>query len=331
MSALHLTSHIGTRKNIENVFKFLNIENKLVTQKCINTSYYYNENTSNELWNYYSDKLDGINVLIFTDTSMIARPFLQNIEKHNCLIIIYITNRFDWGIWGFRDDLYYNLYAEMSNHSRVVFCADNNYDQYYALTNNIKFLYEDSIKLTPLISENIIMPNKNKFFIYNRGTQINKYEQYLKTQNIEYDLYGEGFDRFKNNESICEYTGFIHLPYQTNIQSLWENLGYFIIYFIPSKTFIIELIRQDNAWYYWEEKNRPYELLMKSIELSEWYNEDNQELFEYFESWDDLKYKIENINDEYIINKKHKIKSFIENSNNSNIQKWKNILKNLLN
>ena len=81
MSALHLTSHIGTRKNIENVFKFLNIENKLVTQKCINTSYYYNENTSNELWNYYSDKLDGINVLIFTDTSMIARPFLQNIEK----------------------------------------------------------------------------------------------------------------------------------------------------------------------------------------------------------------------------------------------------------
>jgi len=331
MSALHLTSHIGTTKNIENVFKFLNIENKLITQKCVNNSLYYNEATANEIWNYYSDKLDGIRVLIFTDTSMIARPFLQNIEKHNCLIIVYITNRFDWGIWGFRDDLYYNLYAEMSTHNRTVFCADNNYDQYYALTNNIKFLYEDSIKLTPLINENMLLHNKNKFFIYNRGTQINQYEKYLKTRSIEYDLYGEFYDRFKNNENICEYKGFIHLPYQTNIQSLWENLGYFIIYFIPSKRFITELITQDNSWYYWEEKNRPYELLIKSIILSEWYSESNQDLFEYFDSWDHLKYKIENITDEYIVNKKHKIKSFIENSNTSNIQKWKNILKNLLN
>ena len=331
MSALHLTSHIGTTKNIENVFKFLNIEHKLVTQKCINNNYYYDYSTANEIWDYYSDKLDGISVLIFTDTSMVARPFLQNIEKHNCLIIVYITNRFDWGIWGFNDDLYYNLYSEMSNNNRVIFCADNNYDQHYALTHNIKFLYEDSIKLTPLITENIIHHNKNKFFIYNRGTQINQYEQYLKNLNIEYDLYGEGFDRFKNNENICEYKGFIHLPYQTNIQSLWENLGYFIIYFVPSKTFITELIGQDNSWYYWEERHRPYELLMKSIILSEWYSEANEEIFEYFESWDDLKYKIENINDEYIVNKKHKIKNFIENSNKSNIQKWKNILKNLLN
>ena len=330
MNALHLTSHIGTKKNFENVFKFLNIENKLITQKFISNSFYYNEASSNDIWNYYSDKLDDISVLIFTDTSMIARPFLQNIEKHNCLIVIYITNRFDWGIWGFTDDFYYQLYSEMSHHNRVIFCADNNYDQHYAMSHNIKFLYDDSIKLTPIINENIILSNKNKFFIYNRGTKINQYEQYLKNLNIDYDVYGEGYDRFKNNESICEYKGFIHLPYQTNIQSLWENLGYFIIYYIPSKNFITELITQDNSWYYWEEKNRPNELLIKSITLSEWYNEQNQELFEYFESWDDLKYKIENTSHEYIIDKKNKIKTFIENSNKSNIEKWKNILKDLL-
>ena len=330
MNALHLTSHIGTKKNFENVFKFLNIENKLITQKFISNSFYYNEASSNDIWNYYSDKLDDISVLIFTDTSMIARPFLQNIEKHNCLIVIYITNRFDWGIWGFTDEFYYQLYSELSHHNRVIFCADNNYDQHYAMSHNIKFLYDDSIKLTPIINENIILSNKNKFFIYNRGTKINQYEQYLKNLNIDYDVYGEGYDRFKNNESICEYKGFIHLPYQTNIQSLWENLGYFIIYYIPSKNFITELITQDNSWYYWEEKNRPNELLIKSITLSEWYNEQNQELFEYFESWDDLKYKIENTSDEYIIDKKNKIKTFIENSNKSNIEKWKNILKDLL-
>ena len=330
MNALHLTSHIGTTKNIQNVFKFLNIENKLITQRCINYSLYYNEETANDMWNYYSDKLQDISVLIFTDTSMIARPFLQNIEKHNCLIVVYITNRFDWGIWGFTDDFYYKLYSELSNHNRVVFCSDNNYDQYYAMTHNVKFLYDAPIKLTPIINENIIKNSNNKFFIYNRGTKINKYEQYLKTLNIDYDIYGEGYDRFENTESICQYNGFIHLPYQTNIQSLWENLGYFIIYYIPSKNFITELIMQDNSWYYWEEKNRPYELLIQSITLSEWYNEENKEVFEYFDSWDDLKYKIENTNDEYIIDKKNKIKAFIENSNKSNIEKWKNILNNLL-
>ena len=107
--------------------------------------------------------------------------------------------------------------------------------------------------------------------------------------------------------------------------SRWHLSNYIL------KNFIIELITQNNSWYYWEEKNRPYELLIKSITLSECYNEENQEVFEYFESWDDLKYKIENISDVYIIEKKEKIKTFIENSNKSNIEKWKNILKKLLN
>jgi len=325
MKALHLTSHVGTIKNIQNVFNYLNISDKLVTQKSCNDSYYMNETTANKIWDYYSDKLDEFSILIFTDTSMVARPFLQNINKHNCLIIIYVTNRFDWGIWGFEDKAYYKLYSEMSRNNRVIFCADNNYDQYYAKTKNINFMYESAINLTPITSKNIILYNKNKFFIYNRGTKIENYKKNLIDLNINYDLFGEGFNSYNNIQHICEYKGFIHLPYQTNIQSLWENLGYFIIYFIPSKIFIQELITK-TSWYYWEEKNKSYDLLIKSIELSEWYNINNKDIFEYFESWDDLKYKIENMNDEYIIQKKQTIKKFIENNNMQNIEKWKNII-----
>jgi hypothetical protein len=325
MKALHLTSHIGTIKNIQNVFDYLNINDNLVTQNSCYNSYYMNETKANEIWHHYSDKLDEFSILIFTDTSMVARPFLQNINKHNCLIIIYVTNRFDWGIWGFEDKAYYKLYSEMSRNNRVIFCSDNNYDQYYAKTKNINFMYETAINLTPKISKNIILYTKNKFFIYNRGTKIENYKKNLIDLNINYDLFGEGFNRYNNIEHICEYKGFIHLPYQTNIQSLWENLGYFIIYFIPSKIFIQELITK-TSWYYWEEKNKSYDLLIKSIELSEWYNINNKDIFEYFDSWDHLKYKIENMNDEYIIQKKLTIKNFIENSNIQNIEKWKNII-----
>jgi hypothetical protein len=323
MKALHLTSHPGTIKNIENVFYCLHKREKLVTEPSICPNYYIDETKANQIWNTYSDKLNDYRVILFTDTSMVARPFLQNIDKHNCILIIYITNRFDWGMWSVNDPDFYNLYQKLSNHNRVIFCSDNKYDQYYATIYNIRFLYEEPINLTPTLSKEVIPYSLSKFFIYNRGTKIEDYKSFLKERNIHYDLFGEGFSRYKDIQTICEYKGFIHLPYQTNIQSLWENLGFFIIYFIPSKEFILKLITE-TSWYYWEERYRDSELLQKSIELSQWYQ--HPELFEYFSSWDHLQEKIENITDEYIYRKKGTIKDFIERNNEININKWEKIL-----
>jgi hypothetical protein len=172
-------------------------------------------------------------------------------------------------------------------------------------------------------------------FIYNRGTKIDKYEVLLEQYSISYDVFGPSPDKsYKDETHICEYIGFLHLPYQANIQSLWENLGAYIIYFIPSKTFIKELLKTD--WYYWEEKNgKPYyhaELIEKSIDLSEWYCEENACLFEYFDSWNHLKlllvekYKgIDNIVN--IRNKKQIIRDYMIKSNKDNIRKWIELFK----
>lgn len=327
MKTLHLTSHVGTRKNIENVFNYLNMGDQLVTESCVYTGFYINAQVADEIWTYYQneDKLVGYDCLLFTDTTMIARPFLQNLDKHNFFIIIYVTNRFDWGFFGREDHDYLKLYSEVSSiyDNRVIFCADNNYDQYYAKVHNISFLYEKCINLTPQLCDKIHLPSKNKFFIYNRGTKINNYEDILKTHNIDYDIFGENYNRYKDSEEICEYTGFIHLPYQVNIQSLWENLGYYIIYFIPSKKFIKELIAAE-SWYYWEEKDRP-QFLEQSIDFSEWYTDENTCLFEYFDSWSDLESKSKNITPDYLIQKKETIKKFMMNSNENNLLKWQNI------
>ena len=327
MNALHLTSHVGTIKHIQNVFRFLNIESQLTTQSSIYTDYYMNQPAANEVWKHYVEKLDNLKFIIFTDTSMVARPFLQNIQHHKCILIVYITNRFDWGIWGNTDDSYYQLYSEMSKHDRVIFCADNGYDQYYAKQRGIQFLHEEPIKLTPIISADITRRTNDRFFIYNRGSKINDYKHFLNERNIDYDVYGEEHQRFRDTEHICEYKGFIHLPYQTNIQSLWENLGYSIVYFVPSKKFLIELITT-TEWYYWEEKKRCEPLFTNSIDLSEWYA--NEDVFVYFDSWDDLKFQTETITDEQIYNKQLKIRHFIETSNTENIQKWKYMLADIM-
>lgn len=332
VKTLHLTSHSGTRRNIENVFNYLNMGDQLVTESFMYNGFYISKDLADELWSYYQNenKLEGFKCLFFTDTSMLARPFLQNIDKHNCFIIIYITNRFDWGFFGQTDDEYLNLYSEMSNHERVIFCSDNNYDQYYAKIHNIHFLYENCINLTPYLCDRINVPTaeNNKFFIYNRGTKISNYVDILQNYNIDYEIFGENYNRYRDSEEICEYKGFIHLPYQVNIQSLWENLGYYIVYFIPSKRFIKELISTE-SWYYWEEKDRP-RFLEQSIDLSEWYIDENACLFEYFDSWNELNLKSKNITTEYLIQKKQIIMDFMINNNKTNLFKWKNIFSKII-
>jgi len=330
MKTLHLTSHSGTRRNVENIFNYLNMTSDLVTENSVYTGFYINKEQANDIWLHYQNenKINEYKCLFFTDTSMTARPFLQNMSHHNFFIIIYITNRFDWGFFGNKDEDYLNLYSEMSKHDRVVFCSDNNYDQYYAKVHSIQFLFDKCINLTPFLSEKIHFPEKKHFFIYNRGTKIEFYENELNKRNILFDIFGENYKKYRDSDEICEYKGFIHLPYQVNIQSLWENLGFYIIYFIPSKKFIKELILTQ-SWYYWEEKERS-QFIEESIDLSEWYIDENACLFEYFDSWDHLELKSNKITQEYLIEKKQTIKNFMTNNNEKNLLKWKHIFSKII-
>jgi hypothetical protein len=137
-------------------------------------------------------------------------------------------------------------------------------------------------------------------------------------------VFGEKYSKYRDLDHICEYKAVLHFPYQVNTQSLWEYLAYNIIYFLPSKKFIYELI-SNTSWYYWEEKNRPFDLFIKSIEISEWYTEDHKDLFIYFDSWEELKLKFVNLTDDEILKKKKLIHEFMENNNKINLEKW-NIL-----
>lgn len=328
---LHLTNHIGTTKNINALFNQLN-NSHVVETLGWNYGLYVNKLQADEIWEHYKNNILKYDILFFTDTSMNARPFLQNINDHNCVIVVYITNRYDWGIWNVTDAEFYELYSKLSTHKRVFFCSDNTYDQYYAKCNNITFHLNTPIKLTPILKESLSIDQpfdtKHKLFVYNRGTHYNMYKDMLIKLNLSHDVFGESFSQYRDIEHICEYKAVLHFPYQTNTQSLWEYSAYNIIYFIPSKKFIYELI-YNTSWYYWEEKNRPTELFIKSIELSEWYISENEALFIYFDSWNELKDKVDNITERELIEKHAQISEFMKVNNNANLDKWKCIFNNL--
>lgn len=321
MKVIHITYHEGTKKNIENVCNYFQYSLETEIPKY---PLYISNKFANELWKENSERWKKYDVAIFSDTSMLARPFLENINKHSLKIIIYITNRFHWGDFELKDKAFLHLYSTLSNHKRVFFCADNRFDQYWASSFNIHFYFNDIIRLYPIIKQ----PSKYinpRFFVYNRGPPTQIYTKNLNKLNIDYDMYGGiNFPKFKDQSHIAEYKAIIHLPYQTNIQSLYENLGYGIVYIIPSQKCITEWILNED-WYYWEEKTNMKGKIIESIELSEWYQKENEDMFVYFDNWEDLKRKTLETDFE---KKQNIIHEKIYKYNNITIHKWKEIFLN---
>jgi len=308
---LHLTRHEGTIRNIQNVWK-----NQVCTQAPLWADYYMNETQANELWKRYQQQIpDTIHTILFTDTCMVARPFLQNLSQHRFFLIIYITNRVDWGCWGehANDQQFRELYASCSRHERVFFCADNEYDQHYARQRGIHF-YDECVNPIPVLLPSLPNPTKSAWFLTSRGTKPETYVHHLR---FPYQLYGEGYARYTEHE-LSEYLGCVHLPYQTNIQSLWENLGMYVVYFIPSLRLIREWITT-TTWYYWEEKHT------NQLELSVWYYPPNRDLFIYFDSFEDLNLQIQRMTPTRLTEKKQIIRQWMEKNHQDNLKKWERI------
>lgn len=356
---LHITNHTGTILNANQLEKYINtpdihpishpishpIKIQITTRPWSN-SYYITESHADTIFQEWRDIIAPFDILLFTDTAMYGRPFLQNIDKHPCQIIFYITNRFDWGIWNIQDPTFYTLYSEASYNPRIRFTADNRYDKYYAQRKgNIYFPMEDYMRLVPHISPpqnthtqtNIhthsqtttIQNNAIRFLVQNRGTDVSRYISHLDKYQIPYDIFDTN-KRYRDKEHICEYLGILHLPYQVNIQSLWENLGYGIIHFIPSKTFLIQLVQSD--WYYWEESARGEPYLSKSIELSEWYCPDIADCFIFFDSWDDLYHKYSScvLYPKWYMDKRHYIIETVKSNNKTTVSKWIGLFQQLI-
>jgi hypothetical protein len=98
-----------------------------------------------------------------------------------------------------------------------------------------------------------------------------------------------------------------------------------IITFIPTIKFLIQLFNFygfTNAWF-----QPPFDVSnLKLLTVSEWYLEENRELFIFFDSWEDLKIKINNTNYE---EKTKKILEFAKNHEKIQLQKWNYVIQEL--
>ena len=327
MKILHISFHKGCINDINYVLNKLNYEyetmfffNELEPNARGGPHFPYyvlNTNEANRRWEQHKEYFNTFDCIITSDTGPLSRIFLQN--NWNKKLIIWICNRFDYAVEG--DNDYYNLIREAYNKPNVIIIPNTNFEILYCSSLNIK-INNNVIKpicLTYEIDYNIektIIDNKKDTFF------IPSYHNETKFMNLSKLLTNIGIKNYNKRHTgladLMEFKGVICIPYAYSTWALLENLSLQILTFIPSKTFIQELSKQLNFWH--QNKN----FLYSHIEISEWYNKEHKDLLIYFDSWEDLKIKINTLNYE---KHKLKLKKFGKFHEEEILKKWSEILK----
>jgi hypothetical protein len=273
-------------------------------------------------WNMYKDYFNSFDVIITSDTAPISRVFLQNNFQKK--LIIWICNRFDYHDsstldCNFPDKEYYDLIRSIKDRPNVTIAGNSTFEIYYA----------EHLRQTP-VGNLVINPIGQMSSIYNEYVDspvdkphtfwIPQYHNETKYMNLSEKLTTLGIPHYNQRHGglydLKDFKGIIHIPYAWSTISMYESIQLGMIYFIPSLSFLFELSKKRGFWF-----QPPFK--RELVPISEWYSEANTSLFVFFDSWEDLKQKVEYTNyDE----KKQLILAFANNHEMIQIEKWRTVL-----
>jgi hypothetical protein len=331
MRILHISFHMGCHNEITNVVKLLNDKyNKKITLSFLEFNdgtrgkYNIGYERAEKYWNKHKEYFNRFDLIITSDTAPISRVFLQN--GWNKKLIIWINNRFDYcdvatNDCNFPDEDYYKLFSEAVLKENITIIGYTEFENYYCREIRGIDVGDKVIKPIGHVSNvysnaNLMkIENKNEtFFVgpyHNDNIMMNLTE---KLKELNFLVYN---GRFNGPCDLAEFKAVIHIPYAWSNYSLFEGIQLGIVYFIPSKDFLLRLKRDKN--FFW---SPPYN--DNNLHLAEWYNEENKNCFVYFENWDDLKIKLYTTNYE---KKKEYLKEFGEKHKNKMLELWEKLLK----
>lgn len=328
LKVLHLSFHKGCIKDFEYVAKQLNLEVTSLFVQAQEPKWLDGETIGNNIYNIGHDRaekawlknkdfFDQFDVVVTSDTAPLARIFLQNGWKKP--LIIWVCNRFDYHDGSqpdclFPDPEYYELFRKAHLQSNVKIISYTPFEHYYAKLKGVNignFTIKPCARPDNQCKASSIPPHIQKdktFFIppYLNDTHYMNVAQICNNMGIP--AYA---GRYNGPGDLKDFKGIIHLPYAWSNLALFENIQNGVPYFIPSKKFILQLAKRGN--YFFMMLNR------QTIKYSEWYAEENKELFTYFDSWKDLKEKIKKTDFPKL---KTKITQFAQRHHDTMLNRW---------
>ncbi len=302
LKALHLSFHRGCVKDFEEVCGEIGVD---VTSWYIlsahlprehfdgvtkgNGVYNITHDRAKKVWEKHKDYFDTFDVIVTSDTAPLSRIFLQNGWKKP--LIIWVCNRFDYcdraSLDGnFPDKEYYDLIRKAAHQDNVRIISYTPYEHHYARRKGVefgtltikpigaKFMWEEDIKSS--IPEHV--DKSDTLFLYPRlpSGQINHVIQQCDKQGVK------AFSgRYNGPNDLMDFKGVLYFPYAWSNLALFENIQRGIVHFVPSEKFISEHRNIRNV-------------TLSEFQWVEWYAAEHRDLFVYFDSWEDLRQKVQN-------------------------------------
>lgn len=338
LNVLHLSFHKGCLREIETIAQALQFD---VTSLFIpdiapqgfdgissgNALYNISHERANNIWDKHKDYFNHFDAIITSDTAPLARIFLQN--NYTKPLIIWVCNRFDYYDGAsldcdFPDEEFYQLFQQAKNKKHVYTIPYTAFESLYAEQKNVVFNHE-------MIQPSGIVTIKND--MSDIPTHIDKSQTFFippylndAALNLAQECANLGINiyrgRYNGPHDLAGFKGIIHIPYAWSNVAFFENIQNGLPYFVPSIDFMIKNLEAGNIW--WQSPD----LFKNNPSIAEWYNEQNSEIITYFDSWDDLKTKIESTDFNAL---RTKIKIYAENHRATTIEKWNKIFSQITN
>ncbi len=335
---LHLSFHLGCIKEVEYIAAQLDLD--LTSWFILGKSLEQFEgcNSGIEIYNIYPDRAQRIweknkdyfntfDIIWTSDTAPLSRIFLQNDWKKP--LIIWICNRFDYFHVKKPDDAYYKQFQEATKKDNVWIASYAPYEWLYAYQKGVH-LNTFTIKPTGGAVQKTDrsdktqkgvpawVDKKNTLFIY-PCLKTEERLSFVKDQcdrlNIKtYSGYYNGPDDIKDFKGVIFFT---YGAWQ-NI-SMFENFKSGLVHFLPSISFMEELYRLNAPV-----SGQRSVILSRLYEFSGWYSKEYRDLLVYYDSWQDLKYKVETTDYGAC---KQKIVSFARKHEQEMLHRWSELFK----
>jgi len=261
---------------------------------CGNQIYNITSERAARIWDIHKDFFNSFDVIVTSDTAPLSRIFLESTWDKP--LIIWVCNRFDYyhgPCPNFPDQNYYKLMREAKDRPNVHVVAYTDFERLYAQKKGVdlgdltirptgKFMNEKSAPVAGTAQQD----TSETLFIYPRfdtTEQLALIENACRQRGIA--TYCGVYD---GPAALKQFKGLIYFPYSWSSLALFENLNLGIVHFVPSIKFLQELNRRGAPL-------RPLltDILKGPYHLCDWYHDDVRDGIIYFDSWDDLKDKIQ--------------------------------------
>jgi hypothetical protein len=296
---LHLSHHYGCLKDHQYIcYKLgLNLENNFSLWNTIipKGSFHITSELADEIWKKNEKYFLGFDYIITSDTAPLSRIILQNIDKFDGKLNIWICNRFDYNMEG--DNEYYNLIRKYSDDGRVNLIPYTEFERVWLSRFNIETKCE-TIRPIGLTIPDLLHEDEDYFIGFDGNYKFDDTEGDVLVSRYHND------NIFQDSKSLCESFGLKagHAKYRgvEELKSLIKQYKCFLIFpdayskltafelmqlgmpvILPIEKLLLKFSQKPNYFF-------STGINSQTIKYCEWYNEYFEQFAVYFEDLDGI-------------------------------------------